>query len=66
MVDKERVNDIVTKHNSQKNIHPLLMRKQISRKMKERNLTLPRIISFAYKIPLMTIILTYTEHKSTN
>ena len=34
--------------------------------MKERNLTLPRIISLDYKKPLMTIIVPCTEHKSTN
>ena len=39
---------------------------QILRQMKERNLTLPRIISFDYKRPLMKFILTCTEHKSTN
>ena len=43
-----------------------LTREQISRQMTDRNLTLPRIISINYKRPLMTIILTCTEHKSTN
>ena len=64
--DKKRVNDIVTRHNYQNIIHPLLTRKQILRQMKDRYLTLPRIISFDYKRPLLPIILTCTEHKSTN
>ena len=54
------------RHKSQKIIHSPLAYKQISRQMKEHNQTLPRIISFDYKRPLMTIILTCTEHKSTN
>ena len=54
------------RHKSQKIIHPPLTYKQIVRQIEERNVTLPRIISIDYKRPLMTIILTCTENKSTN
>ena len=54
------------RHTSQQIVHSPLTRKKISRHMKEHTLTLPWIISFDYKRSLLTIILTCTEHTSTN
>ena len=57
---------ILSQNTIKKIIDPLLTRKRISHQMKERTLTLPRIISFDYKRPLMIIILTCIQYKSTN
>ena len=54
------------RHKSQQIVHSPLTRKKISRQMKEHTLTLPWIISFDYKRSLLTIILTCTDHTSTN